>query len=192
MDITAKAHRYGIVRMVPEAIGFTEVPEKLGGLIRQRYRWAISGVVSMYLHREGLAKSSYWYDGMIGFMGLPVRAAGALRDLAGVLLPVYLAVLMAQTGFWVIAVLVAWILALAVQLLILAPALWCRQGLRFWWILPLLPVFYGPLLLATRCAGTWAGLRHVRRLRKKEYGLEHRGFGPALANLPMRVQASTR
>jgi poly-beta-1,6-N-acetyl-D-glucosamine synthase len=175
MDITAKAHRFGMVRMVPEAIGFTEVPSTLRGLLHQRYRWAISGTVSMYLHREGLARSSYWYEGMIGFMGLPVRAAGALRDLFGFLMPVYLVVLWVTTGWWVLAVIVGWVGVLLAQLALLRPTLRNTQGLKNWWVVPLFPVCYGPLLLATRCAGTWAGLRHVRQLRRKEFDLQYEG-----------------
>jgi cellulose synthase/poly-beta-1,6-N-acetylglucosamine synthase-like glycosyltransferase len=176
MDITAKAHRYGRVGMSPEALGFTTVPTTLWGLIRQRYRWAISGAVSMYLHREGLARAAYWYEGTVGYFALPVRVLGAIRDLFGFVFPVYLWLLWRESGWWLLAILVGWTVVLAAQLLILSPALRSRQGLEFLALLPLFPVLYGPILLVTRCAGTWTGLRNVRILRRKESSLEFAGL----------------
>jgi cellulose synthase/poly-beta-1,6-N-acetylglucosamine synthase-like glycosyltransferase len=178
MDITAKAHRHGKVGMSAEAVGYTEVPETLTGLVKQRYRWSISGAVSMYLHREGLARSSYWYEGTVGYFSLPVRVLGAVRDLFGFLFPLYMWLLWRQSGWWLLVVLAAWIGVMAAQLLILAPALRSKQGLAYLWLLPLFPVAYGPVLLFTRFAGTWTGLRNIRALRGKESTLEFGGLRP--------------
>jgi poly-beta-1,6-N-acetyl-D-glucosamine synthase len=181
MDITVKAHRHGRVSMSTEAVGYTEVPSTLRGLLRQRYRWSISGTVAMYLHREGLARSSYWYEGTVGFVSMPVRVFGAVRDLFGFMFPLYMWLLWRQSGWWLLVVLAVWIGVMAAQLLILAPALRSKQGLAYLWMLPLFPLAYGPLLLFTRFAGTWTGLRNIRVLRGKELTLEYGGLHPEQA-----------
>jgi cellulose synthase/poly-beta-1,6-N-acetylglucosamine synthase-like glycosyltransferase len=181
MDITVKAHRHGRVSMSTQAVGYTEVPATLKGLLRQRYRWSISGTVAMYLHREGLARSSYWYEGTVGFVSMPVRVFGAVRDLFGFMFPVYMWLLWRQSGWWLLVVLAVWIGVMAAQLLILAPALRSKQGLGYLWLLPLFPLAYGPLLLLTRFAGTWTGLRNIRVLRGKELTLEFGGLHPVQA-----------
>jgi poly-beta-1,6-N-acetyl-D-glucosamine synthase len=175
MDITLKAHRYGRVAMAPEAVGYTEVPPTLRKLVRQRFIWAISGSIASYLHREGIARPSYWYEGTIGFLGLPVRALG-VRDLFGFLFPLYLVLVIRVSGWWVVPVLGGWIAMQILQIVILRPALRELQGARWWWLLPLFSILYAPLLLAVRCIGTWAGIAHVWRLRHKE--IEHVGIRP--------------
>ena len=170
MDMTLKSHRLGHVTIAPEAIGFTEVPVSLKDLFRQRFRWGISGTVSLYLHRRGLLNRSYWHAGAVGFIGLPIRAAIALRDLLApiVLLDMYL--LLAHDGpFWMGALLVSRAVILWVEMLLLLPALhWeaSRQGLGHWWLSPLFVLLYGPILLLARFLGTWAGVKHIMDLRR--------------------------
>lgn len=176
MDITLKAHRYGRVVMAPDAVGYTEVPDTFRRLMRQRFIWAISGTIAAYLHREGIARPSYWYEGTVGFLGLPIRMLGAIRDLFGFLFPVYLVLLVRASGWWVAPVFGAWMMMQLLQLLILRLALYETQGMRWWWLMLLFPILYAPVLLAIRCVGTWAGIIHVWRLRHKE--IEHTGLVP--------------
>ncbi len=171
MDMTLKHHQQGHVAIAPEAIGFTEVPSTLRGLVRQRFRWGISGTVALYLHRRGLLNRSYWYSGAIGFIGLPLRAAVMIRDLLAplFLLDVYL--LLAHDGpYWLAALLGLRVALIWVQMLFIRPALHRRpslQGLRYWWLGPFFVLVYGPILLGARFAGTWAGVAHVRALRRR-------------------------
>ena len=184
MDMTLKAHRYGRVNIAPEAIGFTKVPATFTPLARQRHRWAISGTVSLYLHRAGLANPSYWYEGLIGFIGLPMRAAVALRDLLAPLYILDIGLLLAHGGpIWLLVMVGGRMVIVALQMLILAPALnrqQSRQGLAYWWLIPFYVLVYGPLLLCVRFAGTWTGLYHVRELRMKHDRVYQRGLGAAL------------
>jgi cellulose synthase/poly-beta-1,6-N-acetylglucosamine synthase-like glycosyltransferase len=177
LDMTMKHHRLGLVAVRPHAVGFTAVPETLWAVIRQRYRWAISGTVAVYLHRWGLARRSYWYDGLVGFLGLPMRAVMALRDLLSPVYPLYLALLFIRGGAaWLGAILGAQMAIMTAQLFILSGVLRFRQGLRYWCLIPFFTLVYGPVLLATRFVGTWSGLVHILILRKKETRLEHAGF----------------
>ena len=55
---------------------------------------------------------------------------------------------------------------------VLAPTLRCRQGLRYWYLIPFFTLVYGPILLVTRFAGTVAGVIHVRELKEKLRAIE--------------------
>lgn len=177
IDMTMKHHRLGLIAVRPKAVGYTAVPDTLWQLMRQRHRWAISGTVALYLHRRGLARSRYWYDGRIGFFGLPLRAIMALRDLVSPLYLYYLALLFFRGGaLWLGAVLLAQMALMGGQLAILAGALNSRQGADYWFLIPLFTLVYGPVLLAVRFVGTWAGLAQVLTLRRKEDRLEHAGL----------------
>jgi len=112
----------------------------------------------------------------VGFLGLPIRMLGAIRDLFGFLFPVYLVLLVRASGWWVAPVFGAWMMMQLLQLLILRLALYETQGMRWWWLMLLFPILYAPVLLAIRCVGTWAGIIHVWRLRHKE--IEHTGLVP--------------
>lgn len=180
MDMTLKAHRVGRVAMAPESIGFTEVPATLRSLVRQRFRWAISGFVSFYLHRGGLLNERYWHNGTIGFIGLPLRGLIGLRDLIAPLFLLDLWLLFAHDGpHWFAAMMGARAVLMVLELAFAAPALNrrdTRQGLGNWWLAPFFVLAYGPLLLATRFIGTWAGVGHVIRLRRKSDEILARGL----------------
>jgi hypothetical protein len=65
---------------------------------------------------------------------------------------------------------------MAIQLSILSGTLHSRQGARYWILIPIFTLIYGPVLLFVRFVGTWAGLVQVRTLRRKEDRLEHAGL----------------
>jgi cellulose synthase/poly-beta-1,6-N-acetylglucosamine synthase-like glycosyltransferase len=171
MDMTLKSHRLGHVTIAPEAIGFTQTPERFRALLKQRFRWGISGIVSLYLHRRGLLNRSYWHTGPIGFVGLPMRAATALRDLLAPIFLLDLYLLISHDGpVWLGVILGLRIVILWLEMLLLRPALHWRdsyQGLAHWWLAPVFVLVYGPLLLAARFGGTWAGVAHVRELKRR-------------------------
>jgi cellulose synthase/poly-beta-1,6-N-acetylglucosamine synthase-like glycosyltransferase len=186
LDMTMKSHRLGSVSSRPTSVGFTTVPETLHGVVRQRYRWAICGTVAVYLHRRGLARRGYWYDGRVGFLGLPMRAIMLLRDLCSPVYPLYLTMLFQHGGaLWLGAVLAVQMVALMAQLGILSGVLHERQGLAYWWMTPVFTLVYGPVLFATRFIGSWSGVAHVAILRRKEDRLEHAGLqhGYAVASV---------
>jgi cellulose synthase/poly-beta-1,6-N-acetylglucosamine synthase-like glycosyltransferase len=171
MDMTLKHHRQGHVAIAPEAIGFTEVPVSLTALVRQRFRWGVSGTVALYLHRRGLLNRSYWHTGAIGFIGLPIRAAIEMRDLLAPLFLLDLYLLIHHDGMgWLVALLAMRMALIWAQMACLRPALHREaslQGLSSWWLSPFFVLVYGPILLAARFAGSWAGVSHVRELRRQ-------------------------
>lgn len=183
LDITLKAHRLGRVAMAPEAIGFTAVPASFMGFARQRYRWAISGTVSVYLHHLGIANPRYWYNPAIGFLGLPIRVLVCLRDLSApvFLLDIYL-LLVHDGPFWFGVLFAGRMIVLASELILVGPALNrrdARQGLDSWWLIPMFVLLFGPMQLVVRCLGTWAGLAHVVELNSRQDVVFARGLAVA-------------
>jgi hypothetical protein len=175
MEMTLSCHRQGRVAIVPSAIGYTGVPETLSAFCKQRFRWAISGTMTLYWHRRGIANRRYWFaggsrrDGLIGFVGLPFRVGIFMRDLCalGFVLEVVLLLATPQGRVWAALFISARGLAMGMQLMILKPALQSRQGIGYWWLIPLFVLVYGPLQVAVRFVGTWAAIGHVWDLRKR-------------------------
>jgi cellulose synthase/poly-beta-1,6-N-acetylglucosamine synthase-like glycosyltransferase len=172
MDMTLKAHRAGRVVVAPDAIGLTRVPATLPALLRQRRRWAISGTVGLWLHRRGILRRRYWYHGMIGFVGLPMRLVQFFRDLLPIVLVVDTFLLLHDRVEWVALFLIARMTLVAGQVLLVRPALRCRQAATSWYLAPFFTLVYGPLLLVSRFLGTVAGVLHVLGLREKLAVLE--------------------
>jgi cellulose synthase/poly-beta-1,6-N-acetylglucosamine synthase-like glycosyltransferase len=186
LDITLKCQRVGRVSMAPKAIGFTECPKNPSALLKQRIRWGTNGTVGASLHAKGFLNRKYWFQGMMGFYGLPAKFVATLREL----LPFALADVFLQvfrlhgrlTGL--ISLFAIPTAVLLLQFAILAPALAMRQGLRY---MPMTPVFlfvYGPLVTVSRCIG---GLRAAilflpsKNVSRSEYFSPPPVRGPALA-----------
>jgi glycosyltransferase involved in cell wall biosynthesis len=179
LDMTMKAHRLGHVRMAHRSVGYTEVPASFRALVKQRYRWGISGVVSFYLHRRGVGRRSYWYDGRVGFFALPILGAVKARDLlalAWIAMPASFVV--AGHWMWIGALLLARMGMMVTQIVIMPLILHERQGVRYVWLVPFFVLVYGPILLAARSAGAWTGARDIYRLRRAQHQLEHAGLDP--------------
>jgi glycosyltransferase involved in cell wall biosynthesis len=172
LDMTMKAHRLGLVAVAPESIGFTEVPVTLRALVRQRRRWAISGTVGLWLHRHGIIRHGYWHHGMVGFVGLPIRAIQALRDLVPVVFVIDVVLVLHDRVEWLTVLILARMTLIAAQVAIVRPSLRCKQGIRYAYLIPIFTLAYGPVLLVTRFLGTIAGVAHVVNLRRRLATLE--------------------
>jgi len=171
-DMTLKAHRAGHVTVAPEALGYTEVPGTLRQLLKQRHRWAICGTVSLWLHRRGICNADYWFGGLVGFAGLPMRVVLFLRDVLPVAFVLDAAFLLHGDLGWFFTLAAARMLLHASQIAVLLPALRSRQGVRNVPLIPFFTLIYGPLMLATRFFGTLAGIGHVYVQREKLRDIE--------------------
>ena len=61
MDLTMRLRRAGYsVRNEPLALAFTEVPDNLGGLLKQRFRWAYGSLQCLWKHRGALGRYSWF------------------------------------------------------------------------------------------------------------------------------------
>jgi cellulose synthase/poly-beta-1,6-N-acetylglucosamine synthase-like glycosyltransferase/peptidoglycan/xylan/chitin deacetylase (PgdA/CDA1 family)/spore germination protein YaaH len=66
-DLTMRILRQGfIVKNSAEAIAYTEAPETLNALLKQRFRWSFGVIQSFWKNREVLFNKKYKYFGMVG------------------------------------------------------------------------------------------------------------------------------
>ncbi len=66
-DLTMRILKQGyIVRNCAEAIAYTEAPEKLDALLKQRFRWSFGVIQSFWKNRDALFNKKYKFFGMVG------------------------------------------------------------------------------------------------------------------------------
>jgi cellulose synthase/poly-beta-1,6-N-acetylglucosamine synthase-like glycosyltransferase/peptidoglycan/xylan/chitin deacetylase (PgdA/CDA1 family)/spore germination protein YaaH len=66
-DLTMRILKEGyVVKNCGEAIAYTEAPETLGGLLKQRFRWSFGVMQSFWKNRNALFNKKYKFFGMIG------------------------------------------------------------------------------------------------------------------------------
>lgn len=65
-DLTLKIQSLGKYRILQdnEAVSFTEAPQKLKSLIKQRFRWTFGSIQALYKHRRMILNERYGYLGM--------------------------------------------------------------------------------------------------------------------------------
>lgn len=68
-DLTIQVRRLGYkIGYEEKAIGLTEAPDTLGGLAKQRFRWAYGTLQCMWKHKDALFRPKY---GTLGFVAMP-------------------------------------------------------------------------------------------------------------------------
>ncbi len=66
-DLTMRILKQGfIVKNSDEAIAYTEAPETLNGLLKQRFRWSFGVMQSFWKNKDALFNRKYKYFGMLG------------------------------------------------------------------------------------------------------------------------------
>lgn len=66
-DLTMRILKQGyVVKNCAEAIAYTEAPEQLGALLKQRFRWSFGVIQSFWKNRDALLNKKYKYFGMVG------------------------------------------------------------------------------------------------------------------------------
>ncbi|ASU36075.1 glycosyltransferase [Mucilaginibacter xinganensis] len=66
-DLTMRILKQGyIVKNCAEAIAYTEAPETLNGLLKQRFRWSFGVIQSFWKNKDALFNKKYKYFGMVG------------------------------------------------------------------------------------------------------------------------------
>ncbi len=72
-DLTMRILKQGyIVRNSDEAIAYTEAPETLNGLLKQRFRWSFGVMQSFWKNKDTLFNKKYKYFGMLGMPNILV------------------------------------------------------------------------------------------------------------------------
>lgn len=66
-DLTMRILKQGyIIKNCAEAIAYTEAPETLSGLMKQRFRWSFGVIQSFWKNRSALFNPKYKFFGMVG------------------------------------------------------------------------------------------------------------------------------
>jgi len=66
-DLTMRILKQGyVIKNSSEAIAYTEAPETLGALLKQRFRWSFGVIQSFWKNRDALFNKRYSFFGMIG------------------------------------------------------------------------------------------------------------------------------
>ena len=66
-DLTMRILKQGyIVKNCAEAIAYTEAPETLNGLLKQRFRWSFGVIQSFWKNKDALFNKKYRFFGMLG------------------------------------------------------------------------------------------------------------------------------
>ena len=66
-DLTMRILKQGyIVKNCAEAIAYTEAPESLNGLLKQRFRWSFGVIQSFWKNKDALFNKKYKFFGMLG------------------------------------------------------------------------------------------------------------------------------
>lgn len=145
LELTWRVHRAGFrVTFAPDALVYAESPSTVGGLWRQRVRWARGLLQVTAMHRDMVGNPRY---GTFGPYLVFNTAAQVVAPFVQVLALVVLVVLVAVDGTtWLPADWWGWVLLLGIPLslalLVLAVLLDRAPGdLRQLWTLPLWPVY---------------------------------------------------
>ncbi|HVW14144.1 MAG TPA: glycosyltransferase [Mucilaginibacter sp.] len=66
-DLTMRILKQGyIIRNCAEAVAYTEAPETLNALLKQRFRWSFGVIQSFWKNRDALFNGKYKFFGMVG------------------------------------------------------------------------------------------------------------------------------
>jgi cellulose synthase/poly-beta-1,6-N-acetylglucosamine synthase-like glycosyltransferase/peptidoglycan/xylan/chitin deacetylase (PgdA/CDA1 family)/spore germination protein YaaH len=72
-DLTMRILKQGyIIKNCAEAIAYTEAPETLGALLKQRFRWSFGVIQSFWKNRDALFNKKYKFFGMVGMPNILV------------------------------------------------------------------------------------------------------------------------
>ena len=168
-DLTMALHRAGwAVVYEPRAIAFTEVPQSLHDLWRQRYRWSYGTMQSAWKHRHAVVEGGA--SRRLGWIGLPyLLLFQIVFPLLGPVVDLF-----ALYGLFFLdrrAVLAYWIGFTLVQMAVTVYALRLdRESLGGLWALPLQQFVYRQLMylvvfhaLSTAFSGARTGWHKLRR-----------------------------
>jgi cellulose synthase/poly-beta-1,6-N-acetylglucosamine synthase-like glycosyltransferase len=167
-DLTLTLHRgRGRIAYVPEAIAWTEAPETLRALARQRFRWAYGTLQCLCKHRDLVFN---WRYRALGWFSLP--SVWFFQIILIAITPVVDLFLLASLPFgaWsAVLPFVAIFLAMDVILATLACAIEREPLIHAWRILPM-RLIYRPLLsyviwkaILRALEGAWVGWGKLER-----------------------------
>jgi peptidoglycan-N-acetylglucosamine deacetylase len=161
-DLTLSLHRMGWrVTYVPEAIAWTEAPDSIRALAKQRFRWAFGTMQCLWKHRDLILNPRF---GALGCFSLPSIALFQILLVAAVPVVDFMLIisLLSGVGFPFVAYFLAFLIC---DLTLASLACWIeKESLkRAAWIIPMRFVYRPVLSYVVWCSiihmlrGVWVG-----------------------------------
>lgn len=145
-DLTFKIQRLNRYRIMQEndAISYTEAPEVINALTKQRFRWTFGNIQSLWKHRAMIFNRHYRW---LGFFVMPNSLIGIIIPLFFWPLLAYISIQNVINGNYMIIVLY-FVVSLSLQFIVAAIGLrLARERMSYLWAVPFARFIYGPLRL---------------------------------------------
>ncbi|OYD07591.1 glycosyltransferase family 2 protein [Paludifilum halophilum] len=185
MEITLKMHKMGRVAVNQRAISFTDAPRKTKVLAKQRYIWMLYGIICLFVHRKQIGDQRFGRRGLVGLIGLPLKVVQTYQAFVGIAVKAVGAFLISgdsiEEMIWSFGLLSAvHVIVTGMIMAIVSLVAYSRQGVNYWYLLPLFSLVYQPFLALVRFWGTLAGLWIIlkdsgSRTRLARYDEDHTG-----------------
>lgn len=162
-DLTIQLQRLGYrVSQDEEAACYTEVPDSVKMLLRQRFRWTYGTIQALWKHRDMLGRRRY---GWLGLWILPYSAFSFLVPV--VVLPfadlMAVAAVILRGGAVLPAFIVCFVVIQSVQFVVAVVGIWLLdEDWGHLWMVPLYRILYAPLRIYQLYLSVYAALRGVR------------------------------
>lgn len=188
-DLTIKIQRLNRYRIVQEneAISYTEAPEIINALTKQRFRWMFGNIQSLWKHRSMIFNRHYRW---LGFFVMP-------NSLIGIIIPLFFWPLLAYISIQNIIngnykiILLYFVISLTIQFIVAAIGLrLARERMAYLWAVPFARFIYGPIRLyilyntvLTALRGSYVGWNKLFRTGTASYPAESK----RLAAVPVEI-----
>ncbi len=172
MDMTWKMHRFGKIKMVPEAISYTDAPASWEELWKQRKVWMLLGVITLYSHRLKLGDYKYGHKGMLGLLGIPTKFFATFQAFVAIALKIILSIQLTTSGepssilTHYIYLTVVHIAIIGMVMVLIRPIVYHSQGFKQIGLLPFFASIYGLFLATARFYGAVQGLYEIMKQKQ--------------------------
>jgi biofilm PGA synthesis N-glycosyltransferase PgaC len=193
-DLTIKIQRLNRYRIVQEnnAVSYTEAPDFIAALTKQRFRWMFGNIQSLWKHRRMLLNYRY---GWLGMFIMPNSLISIIIPLFFWPLLAYISIQNVINGNYQVIV-IYFLVSLTIQFIVAAIGLrLARERLALLWAVPFARFIYGPIRLyilyktvLTALRGSYVGWNKLLRAGTAAYPLPPQ----ALATVPVESNKAIR
>ncbi|WP_185956053.1 hypothetical protein [Melghirimyces algeriensis] len=150
-----------------------------------RYIWMLYGIICLFVHRKQIGDRNFGRRGLLGLIGLPLKAIQTYQAFVGIAVKAVGAFLLSGDSIEGIVYSFAWLSVIHVLVtgMIMATVslvAYSKQGVNYWYLLPLFSLIYQPFLALVRFWGTLIGLWIILKdsgsqVRLARYDEDHTG-----------------
>jgi biofilm PGA synthesis N-glycosyltransferase PgaC len=177
-DLTIKIQQLNRYRIVQEnnAISYTEVPDFIAALTKQRFRWMVGNIQAVWKHRSMLFNRRYRW---LGMFIMPNSLISVIIPLVFWPLLAYISIQNILSGNYIVIV-IYFLITMAVQFIAAGIGLYlARERIGLLWAVPFARFIYGPIRLyilyktvITALRGSYVGWNKLLRAGTATYPVE--------------------